>query len=70
MDVAQVAQLPQDMTAIRMNVRDFCETFEFLKTRGFKNAQGDKVTDTDTSKSTLMVPPSGFAVSLKEHIKK
>lgn len=69
-DVAQVTQLPQDMTAIRMNVRDFDEAFEFLTAHGFKNAQGDKVTDTGSSKATLMVSPSGFAISLAEHIKK
>ena len=69
-DVAQVTQLPQDMTAIRMNVRNFDEAFEFLTAHGFKNAQGDKVTDTGSSKATLMVSPSGFAISLAEHIKK
>ncbi|MCR4645652.1 MAG: hypothetical protein K5695_09630 [Oscillospiraceae bacterium] len=69
-DVAQVAQMPQDMTAIRMNVRDFNEAYEFLIAQGFKNAQGDKVTDTGSSKATLMVSPSGFAISLAEHIKK
>ncbi len=69
-DVAQVDQMPQDMTVIRMNVRDFDEAFEFLTAHGFKNAQGDKVTDTGSSKATLMVSPSGFAISLAEHIKK
>lgn len=69
-DVAQVDQMPQDMTAIRMNVRDFDEAYEFLTARGFKNAQGGKVTDTGTSKATLMVSPSGFAISLAEHIRK
>ena len=69
-DVAQVDQIPQDMTAIRMNVRDFDEAYEFLKARGFKNAQGEKITDTGSSKATLMVSPSGFAISLAEHIRK
>ena len=69
-DVAQVDQMPQDMAAIRMNVRDFDEAYEFLTARGFKNAQGGKVTDTGTSKATLMVSPSGFAISLAEHIRK
>ena len=69
-DVAQVDQMPQDMTAIRMNVRDFDEAYEFLTAHGFKNAQGDKVTDTGSSKATLMVSPSGFGISLAEHIRK
>lgn len=69
-DVAQTDAMPQDMTAIRMNVRDFDEAYEFLVERGFKNAQGDKVTDTGSSKATLMVSPSGFAISLAEHITK
>ena len=69
-DVAQVQQIPQDMTVIRMNVRDFDEAYQFLLSKGFKNAQGDKVTDTGSSKATLMVSPSGFAISLAEHIRK
>jgi hypothetical protein len=69
-DITQVDNLPQDMTVIRMNVRDFDEAYEFLKARGFKNAQGDKITDTGSSKATLMVSPSGFAISLTEHIRK
>ncbi|MBR6101489.1 MAG: hypothetical protein IKP95_03600 [Ruminococcus sp.] len=68
-DVTQVP-MPQDMTVIRMNVRDFDEAYQFLLDRGFKNAQGDKVTDTGSSKATLMVSPTGFAISLAEHIRK
>ncbi len=69
-DVAQVDKMPQDMTAIRMNVRDFDEAYQLLLSKGFKNAQGDKITDTGSSKATLMVSPSGFAISLAEHIRK
>ena len=69
-DVAQVQQIPQDMTVIRMNVRDFDEAYQFLLSKGFKNAQGDNVTDTGSSKATLMISPSGFAISLAEHIRK
>ncbi len=69
-DVAQVDKMPQAMTAIRMNVRDFDEAYEFLTARGFKNAQGEKVTDTGSSRATLMVLPSGFAISLAQHIRK
>lgn len=69
-NVVHSERTAQDLTAIRMNVRDFDEAYEFLTARGFKNAQGDKVTDTGSSKATLMVSPSGFAINLVEHIRK
>ena len=53
-----------------MNVNDFDEAFEFLTSKGFKNAQGEKITDTGSSKATMMVSPSGFAINLIEHIRK
>ena len=62
--------LPQDVTVIRMNVDDFDEAYEMLKARGFKNFYGDKVVETKSSKSALMISPSGFAINLIHHIKK
>ena len=70
LNVAQSGQIPQDLTAIAMNVDNFEEAYEFLTARGFKNAQGGKVTETGSSKATLMISPSGFGISLSEHIKK
>ena len=58
------------MTVIRMNVRDFEEAYDFLVSKGFKNAAGDEVTETPSSRSALMVSPSGFAISLSYHIRK
>ena len=69
-DVTQVDHFPRDIMAIRMNVDDFDEAYEFLTARGFKNAQGDKVTDTGSSHATMMVSPSGFAINLIKHIRK
>ena len=69
-DVAEVTKFPQDMTVIRMNVRDFDEAYDFLISKGFKNAQGDGVAETESSKSALMISPSGFAISLTKHIRK
>ena len=70
-DVAQVDSFAQDMTVIRMNVRDFDEAYDFLVSKGFTNAGGgDKVTDTGSSKAALMVSPTGFAISLSQHIRK
>ena len=64
------ASVPQDITTIRMNVRDFDEAYQMLEERGFKNAQDDKITNTGSSKSTMMVSPSGFSISIVEHIRK
>lgn len=69
LDVVDVP-MPQTMTAIRMNVDDFDEAYVFLKERGFVNAQGNRVTDTGSSRSALMVSPYGFAISLCQHIKR
>ena len=68
-NVAQVDKFPKDMTVIRMNVDNFQEAYEFLSARGFTNAGGDKVENTSSSRSALMVSPSGFAISLSQHIK-
>jgi hypothetical protein len=63
------APVPRDMTVIRMNVDNFEEAYEFLKAKGFVNAKGaDKVEDTGTSKAALLLSPSGFAISLSQHI--
>ena len=64
------APVPQDVTTIRMSVRGFDEAYQLLEERGFKNAQGDKITETGTSKATMMVSPSGIPISLTEHIRK
>ena len=66
-DIAQVDRMPQDMSAIRMNVRDFDEAYAFLTAHGFNIVQGGKVTDTGSSKSVMMVSPSGFAIDLDYH---
>jgi len=64
------APVPQTITAIRMNVRDFNEAYQMLEEKGFKNVQGDKVTETPSSVATMMISPSGFAINLGEHIRK
>ena len=68
-DIAS-APVPKDITSIRMNIRDFDEAYQFLEARGFKNAQGDKITNTSSSKSTMMVSPTGFPINITEHIRK
>ena len=70
-DVAGVTKFDRDMTVIRMNVRDFDEAYDFLISKGFTNASGgDKVTDTGSSKATLMLSPTGFAINIAQHIRK
>ena len=68
-DIAD-APVPQDITTIRMNIDDFDEAYNMLEGKGFKNSQGDKVTETGTSRSTMMVSPSGYSISISKHIKK
>ena len=68
-DITQ-APVPKDITAIRMNVRNFEEAYQFLEEKGFKNAQGNKITNTSSSIATMMVSPSGFAINVGEHIRK
>lgn len=67
-DVTQ-ADVEKDISTIRMNVSDFDEAYEMLKARGFINTQGDRITDTGSSRSTMMVSPTGFAISITQHIK-
>jgi hypothetical protein len=64
------APVPQDIATIRMNVRDFDEAYKMLEEKGFTNAQGGRITNTGSSKSTMMVSPSGFSISITEHIHK
>lgn len=66
-DIAQVDVMPQDMTAIRMNVRDFDKAYELLTAHGFTIVPGGKITDTGSSKSVMMVSPSGLAIDLDYH---
>lgn len=66
-DVAQ-ADVPRDLTIIRMNVDDFDEAFAFLIDKGFTHPSG-RVVESKSSKSAMLVSPSGFAFDLCHHIK-
>ena len=67
-DVAQ-AHVEKDIATIRMNIRDFDETYQMLQEKGFVNAQGDRITRTSSSESTMMISPSGFTINITEHIR-
>lgn len=68
-NVAQGVQVPQDMTLVSMNVDNFQEAYDFLIERGFVDPRGGKVTDTSSSKATMLIAPSGFGINISEHIK-
>lgn len=68
-DISAVERLPQDVAAIRMNVDNFEEAYDFLVQRGFKNTQGEKIGQSKSGKGTAMVSPTGFVIVLSHHIK-
>ena len=70
-DVSQ-PELPleRDVATIRMNVDDFDEAYQLLLSKGFRNYYGERIVETPTSKSALMIAPSGFSINLIQHIKK
>ncbi|SCW26648.1 hypothetical protein SAMN02910456_00121 [Ruminococcaceae bacterium YRB3002] len=68
-NIASSNNVPQDLTAITINVDNFQEAYDFFIAHGFVNPRGDKVTDTPSSRATMLFSPSGFAVTISEHIK-
>jgi hypothetical protein len=68
-NVAKGENVPQDMTLISINVDNFQEAYDFFIEKGFIDPRGGKVTDTSSSRATMLVAPSGFAVSISEHLK-
>ena len=68
--IANVNQIPRDMLAIQMNVDDFDEAIELLSSFGFTNMRGDgNVIDTGSSKTAVMIAPTGFAINVVYHVK-
>lgn len=69
-DISQSDRLPVDcIEAIRMNVDDFDEAFQLLTARGFRNFYGDHTVENPSSKSAVMIAPSGFVINLVQHIR-
>lgn len=62
-------EVPRDTVGIRINVDDFDEAYQTLLQRGFKNAYGDETVNTKSSKASMMISPSGFNISIIQHIK-
>ncbi len=67
-DVADM-KVPQDVIIIRMNVDNFEEAYDILKSHGFTNTRGDNTVDTKSAKAATMVSPSGLHIALVKHIK-
>ena len=67
-NIASSETVPQDLTSISINVDNFQEAYDFLISKGFVDPRGGKVTDTSSSKATMLFSPSGFPVSISEHI--
>ena len=70
-DISRSEGQPVDcVVALRMNVDDFDEAYRLLTEHGFKNFYGDRAVDNPTSRSAVMIAPSGFAINLVQHIRK
>ena len=70
LDISQSDEAPEhDLVAIRMNVDNFDEAYQLLKSNGFRNFYGDHMVENETSKSAVMISDSGFAINLIQHIK-
>ena len=66
-----VTQGTGEWTMIRMNVDDLDEAVAFLEARGFhkaRHAAADKTIETGSSRINIMVSPSGFILSVSQHI--
>ena len=69
-DITQsTAPHPQDLTSIRMNVDDYDKALQLLTDHGFKSTTGQKTTETGSAKADMLASPSGFTISVIQHIK-
>ena len=60
----------RDMTIIRINVDDFDEAAQRLLSNGYRESKIIGKLHTETSKYAFYVAPSGFGITLTQHIKK
>ena len=45
------------------------DIIKVFKEHGFKNVYGDETVATKTSKAAMMISPSGFMISIIQHLK-
>ena len=69
-DGVEVPVIPRTYSAIRINVDDYDEAYEFFMSRGFREAKGFAPSTTASSKYAYLVSPTGFIIDLCQHIKK
>lgn len=68
--IAQVNRMPRDLVAVQINVHDFEAMMELLSAHGFKNMAGEgNIIDTGSSRTAVMISPSGFAINVVYHIR-
>lgn len=68
-DVVEVPVIPQTYTAIRINVDNYEEAYEFFMSRGFREARGFAPSTTRSSKYAYLVSPTGIILDVCQHIK-
>jgi hypothetical protein len=68
-NISYAANMERDLTSMSMNVDNFEEYYAFMLDHGFINPRGDKVTDTSSSRSTMVFAPSGFGIIVSEHLR-
>jgi hypothetical protein len=67
--IASTTKDRADITALLINVDNFQEAYDFFIGKGFIDPRGGKVTDTSSSKDTMLIAPSGFPVVISEHFR-
>ena len=69
-DVVDVPMIPQTYSAIRINVDNFEEAYEFFISRGFRDSKFAGPGTTASSKYAYLVSPTGFVLDVCQHVKK
>ena len=69
-DILDKKDIPRDITNIRMNVDDFDEAFEILRSHGFIELYPDAPHDSESHRGCEMISPAGMTITLMQHIKK
>ncbi len=69
-DVVEVPALQQTYTAIRINVDNYEEAYDFFMSKGFREARGFAPSTTASSKYAYLVSPSGFIIDVCQHVRK
>ncbi len=67
-DIAE-GTVETDLHMIRMNVSDFDEALELLKSLGYVSTSGESFIESATSKSVIMKGPTGSYINIVKHTK-